>query len=469
MQRIPQRSQIPPHPSAPAAETADTAADTRSNTDATLRPQDILQYMGLSPEQAVRLAEIIEKQPKDFADVPVLLDVETRMKKLLAANQPEDGNLSGGIASTSGDILTQDQLLAVQHAMKALPPAPLRPSSRAFVRILNESNTITGELEKLEIVGSKPLSPMTLVGQAAPFGVYDKSAWEGRSGLIFDKTTTFHVGAHKHDFRSAHLETYFRDPQAKALYDAAFDYDPPNLNALASLVQTAVQPQLHKMLQSDLVKQEAKYAEMMLRMTGTIKDISTKHRLVDFLIQDCQFDKQRVQAFGAYQEQFAAAFATLPESEKQLLQPALDKLAQMTSEEQIRYRQRGAINPNSLKYRFLHALENNALGHNEHLCLPRVRDISGIYVDHSATGLAHALEIQRALGSKQLPAHQQRVYTYSPAQDFNLIAPEEVASLQALYSEPDRRGQLSVRVAEHDRLYNSPAQRQRLFFLLIER
>lgn len=396
---------------------------TESGSDVPKTPERILEKL-FAGETEHHRADLIERLHKAFANPEVKLEEHPHLQ---AIHQQINDVMGSSPAQTLTTLspLSTEQINSLLGELNALPRPILHRASQAFIRVLNEGVAEPKELKKIQTSGAKHVSPMTLVGEQAPFKVYDTAAWANRSGLVFSSETC-HVAGYKTNVRSHRLADHFSPLMLHRhrAYKAAFSRNPAGDPAkLFPLLNGAFNQNL-----SDLPTLTQKYVEMNARRQGEIPDRSSKHELVEFLRAHCGFDDQNIRPFAHYQAAFKVALAQEPDPAKRSrLTQGVAKLEAKKASAQKEYLKRGAAEPKKQKYQGL-----NTFGHNEHLCLPQTNDVEGVYTDLSKQGMAHALSVQDALATSQFAPDQQRLYTYHPHMGLSLVSREEIKSLQDL-------------------------------------
>lgn len=359
-------------------------------------------------------------------------------------------------------ILTADQITSLSKELKSLLARPiLNRDSQAFIRTLRRGSAVAGELKKIQTQGPKHVSPMTFVGRQLPFALFDAADCKDGSGLLFNQSTR-HVAGKKNDFGSYELARIDENDAQRIAYQKSFADNPAgDVEKIYSIVNGFFDHTLSRF--PDLVQ---KYAEMEARRRGQISDQSSKHEMVEFLKENCGFELGDIKSFEVYQGAFEAALQKQKDPGKiARLRQAATKLAGQDKNTQINYLRRGAVSPETPKY---HGLD--AFIHNEHLCLPQTKDVEGVYVNLSSSGLAHALAIQDALAAGPFESDQRRLYAYHPSTGLSLVGREEVESLQkvSLAIESNKPGhEILTFIATHKNQFGHSDSLKRLQTALI--
>lgn len=405
----------------------------------------------LSGEPEIQRSLLLEQldralgHPKFSAEEhPQLLAIQRYLKDLKDSSRSK-------IESTV-PILNVEQITALRRELRSQLPRPtLNSDSQAYVRVLSLSSSTTAELKKIQKLGAKKLSPMTLVGKHAKFSVYDHDIWRNRSGLLFNTSTTRHVAGHKSAFNSNRLAQQLKEPTQKTAYKQAFSADQAgDTQELYGLVNEALDESLSK-----LTTLRQKYVEMDARRKGNLNDSSSKHELVDFLKRHCELNEKDIEPFDNYRSLFNLKIFLVSDIEKRKrLSEAAAKLTQRDHNAQINYLTRGAQTPKYVKYR-----DRIAFRPNENLCLPKEEDVEGVYVHLSNSGIEHAISIHDALINENFASDQQRIYAYQPNIGLTLTSKEEIVSLQgivqAIELNKDRDEILSL-ISTHQTKFTSP-------------
>ena len=280
----------------------------------------------------------------------------------------------------------------------------------------NTDNKIALELDK--IVNETLPTPATLVGEC-PVILYDTHQWKDCSGFVFTPHAPSLL-AHKHDFWSNRLRTNssknFADilkkkkifiPRTKEEALKKYStYLSTNFNAIDEETQSTLGRSKKLFLEGDIAFSRAKYREMKLRCRGTesapVSDIASK-----FLIADLPEIKGRALERWSRRELVAKLTDASEKNDVlgEVLEHAIIKINKMNSKQYKDYTKAASDRDKRsiAQGHYTKFIERyGGLPANEHLLLPSLEDVKGIYVNHVSTEeIDHGFELKKALEQRQ--------------------------------------------------------------------
>lgn len=280
----------------------------------------------------------------------------------------------------------------------------------------NSANKIAFELDK--IVDETLPTPATLVGEG-PVRLYNTAQWKNCSGFVFSPQAPSLL-SHKHDFWSCRLKAnsnknfadilkkkklFVERTKEEALKKYAA-YLSTNFNAIDEKTLSTLGTSKKLFLEGDIAFSRAKYREMKLRCrnteSGPVTDIASK-----FLIADLpEFQGHALRRWA--QSELVAKLTDVSEQNEilgEVLEHAIIKIKKMSSKQYKQYTEKasdpgGRTKAQSRYTQFIK--KHGALPPNEHLLLPSLEDIKGIYINlDSINGIDHAFELKKALEKRQ--------------------------------------------------------------------
>jgi hypothetical protein len=438
------------------------------------RWQALLVDLGFTSEDALPLADRFATADEFVKTTPALQEVHVAAEALLAQYAAiNEGQCAAALPHSKA--VDETTRLAAQHASANLPPPPLGPHSQALVRVLSDQNSIENELSQfIEKKGRRDLAAMTYLAPGLPYRAHDYNRWQNRSGLLFDPLDTEHVISAKRDFHSNRFrEISLKRSDVALRYRAAFA--PFSQRANSEKLGKMVQKDLDRMneadptwkttLYTDRSTQMAKYAEIRQRKSNPTLDIPSKMHLLDFLEEhdiDWLNTNSCVQLNALVEQKLSELAPDIREDKRKFLNPALAKMAKMPSQRPIQYIWSGG------EMKPLHYSDpRNSPPLNEHLCLPKIKDIRGVLVKDCPSGRSHALEIEEALAQRKLPAWQRRLYFHNPDGGFREVTRaevEELCRLERLHREgASATSRLDTLLESHVARHPAGEDRLRLF------
>lgn len=278
-------------------------------------------------------------------------------------------------------------------------------------------NKIASDLDK--IFNETLPTPATFVGEG-PVVLYNTYQWKNCSGFVFTPHAPSLL-AHKHDFWSNRLRSnsnrdfadilkkkkiFFPLTKEEALRKYS-TYLSTNFNAIDEVTQSTLGKPKKLLLEGDVSFSRAKYREMKLRCQGSessnVPDIASK-----FLISDLPEIGGRALSQWSRRDLVAKLLEASEKSNVvgEAIEHAIIKIKKMDSMQYRRYTEKAASTRKRDKSlgRYTKYLERNRyLPANEHLLLPSLEEVKGIYVNlGSVKGIDHAFELNKALMERKV-------------------------------------------------------------------
>lgn len=292
--------------------------------------------------------------------------------------------------------------------------------------VAKTTDKINADFDKIE--KHEYPTPATHAG-IVPSRLYNIAHWQNCSGIVFSPSSVSLL-SHKHDFWSNRLSS--RCPKnisdfskGKTIEDAYQEY----ANYLSDSFNTMNQPTVSAFIQNtpkiirlkeNMEFARSKYREMNARAglahqaTGGIKDIPSKFVIADILaaISLPLRSLSKDDLIAAVNRQIKKQ----PEL-KLVLEHALLKIRYFDRARLIKYLEdAGSSSIRNRKHNFYSDFikANETLAPNEHLLLPRLQEIKGIYTNVMAVaGIDHAFQIKGTLVQRQNKNSTAIPYSYA--------------------------------------------------------
>lgn len=300
--------------------------------------------------------------------------------------------------------------------------APPRELSGAYVHIVGSRDEEPGirDLKKIRDVTAP--TPASFLG-IARFRLFNSvGRWTEKSGFVLSMRSPC-VACYKYDFRSSSIEkenSYVPFDQFVAEKTTGFrnvkDVDIQRLGQYIKslylrspiLIRDGYLPGAEKLrhpedatklprLSFSFEQIRPKYMEISSRQNGVSEDISTKYKVAkkfkeDGLIPPNSINQSNVASVVRMLKDFSIRYVARDKTSD--LYKFFTKLGEMNENEQVTYLNRAFYeSPREGKYR---KYEHSDLPHNEHLLLPDLEDVIGIFVNTvSAESIHHAKTLRK--------------------------------------------------------------------------
>lgn len=287
----------------------------------------------------------------------------------------------------------------------------------AYVHVISRStlSCLDGSLirQQLRKLAERTIpTPATMVGVGF-HGLYNHDHWNGASGLVFrpESASLISYKGSIGSYRLSHLPSLPVDDHAVQSQTLRQAFN--QLDDTVSLLHPSRPKKLH--LTEDVVMAAKKYDELAYRATvhhrpassagAALDDVSSK-----FIIARHVAQHKPAEQWSKADLLSALADAVQPRSERypglsRLLPHAQCKIEKFVDDAAIHtYLRKGVAAPQKVnQYKNLGA-QNGVLPPNEHLLMPSMNDVLGVYVDlETVGGIDHAFDIMTELIRHQAP------------------------------------------------------------------